>query len=209
MKKTIKIILFLGLLAASSLNAKELLFDLRAQDYANTLKDTSITSKYKISDKIILETNLRKSKKAVYYYIDNFISGFCNLQINIPLKNWTLNSNIVYQSIYQDSEKYFTNKKRLIKFIDNTGHTIILEFYKDGFTINGKEFKAKINDEQLALNISKLDNKISFKINGQTIHTINSSNFQNLKFIDTDIWNWKFSNSYYDRLQDLKLFSND
>lgn len=59
MKKLTKLILA-GLLTVSSLNASELLFDLGAQDFSKTLKDFA-NAKYKISDKIIMETNLRKS----------------------------------------------------------------------------------------------------------------------------------------------------
>ena len=206
--KQIKKLILASLLLVSGLGASELLFDLRAQDYSNTLKEESITSKYKISDKIILETNLRKSKGAIYYYVDNKISGFCNLEIKSDIKNWLFNTNIVYQS-YISTKSRSTDKIRLIKFIDSEGTSIVLEFYKDGFNINGKEFKAEIDNEQLALNIKKINKKIIFKINGQTVHTLINSEFKDLKFINTDIWNWSYDNSYYDRLQDLKLYSND
>ena len=209
MKKTITKLFLVGLLGLSGLNASELLFDLRAQDYANVLKDDVISSKYKISDKIIFETNLQKSSSGVYYYInDTNKVGFSNLEIKSKLNNWTFNSNIIYQS-YDWNKGHSIDKKRLIKFIDKDGNVLILEFYRNGFNINGKEFKGEIDGEQLALTVSKQGQKVSFNMNGYNIYDIDNIKFKELHFINTDIWNTKLYDKSYDRLQELKLYSND
>ena len=204
-QKLIAIVLLIGL---NNLYADKLLFDLRAQDYANTLKEDVISSKYKINNKIVLETNLNKSSSGIYYINDNNTIGFCNIEIQSSLTNWTFESTIVYQS-YNWNKDRSIDTRRLIKLIDKQGNIIILEFYKNGFSINGKEFKAEIDNEQCVLNIRKISHKIIFNINGQQIYTINNLKFTNLQFIHTDILNWIYDYSYFDRLQDLKLYAND
>lgn len=199
MKSLIKLVL-VGLLAVSSLNAKEILFDLRAQDFSNAVKQEQKMTKYKISDKIILETNANKSSKG-YYYTANNIKGLINIEVNKKISNWKYNLDITYHT-------YFENKKRLIIFTDKFGENIILEFYKKGFTINGKEYKANTNKEHMLISIKKESTNLSISINSQKIYT-STIEFDNLKFINTEIM---FDNEYHnawDRLNNILLVSND
>jgi len=206
--KQIKKLILASLLLVSSLGASELLFDLRAQDYSNTLKADVIVSKYKINDKVILETNLNKSTSGMYYYInDTEKVGFCNIELKDGLKNWTFVVNVIYQSYIRSN--LFTDKKRLLRFLDNNGNIIVLEFYRTGFTINGKEFKANIDDSQISLIIKNENNKMTFKMNGEKIYAINTTEFKKLKNINYDLWYYHSGYNKFDRLQDLKLYSND
>lgn len=206
MKRLTKLILTV-LLTVSSLNAGGLLVDSSAQDYANTLKGEHINSKYKINDSIVVETNLRKSTKGSYYYIESGITGFYNIEVNKPVKNWSFNEDVIYQSYYSNSSS--TDKKRYIKFTSNNGSNIILAFYQKGFTVNDKEFKADIDDEQININVKKLDNTISILINGQKVYTDSLEKFGNLRLIDTSIINFQEQSSIYDRLHQVTLYSND
>jgi len=205
MKILTKLILA-GLLTVSSLNASELLFDLRAQDFSQTLKDTK-NARYKVNDKIIIETNLIKSGSG-FYYTNQGRTGAFNLSLATQLSNWKLDLDVIYDSKgTHDYKKYLTNNKRLIKLSDISGETFILEFYYCGFTINGKEFKSKINEEKLQIGIKNENNKLTVSINGQSIYE-ESNSFGKLRFIDTSYINFQ-NNCAYDQLNGITLVSND
>ena len=195
--KQIKKLILASLLLVSTLGAKELLFDLRAQDFSNAQKQKM--AKYKISDKIIIETNTVKSPNGGYYYTaKSYISGYFNIEIIKPLNNWKYNLDIVYYTNTKD-------KKRSIIFTDKFGENIILEFYQTGFTINGKEYKANTYKEHMLINITKNTNNLSVSINAQNIYK-SSIDFDNLKSISTNIL---YDYNSYDELNNLLLVSND
>jgi len=196
--KQIKKLVLVSLLFVSSLGAKELLFDLRAQDYSNAEKQEQKMAKYKVNDKIILETNIMKAKKGGFYFTDSSkIDGHINIELTKPIKNWKFNLDITYYT-------YNNGMKRLLIFNDKFGENIILEFYKTGFTINGKEYKANIHKERMLISIKKDDKNVYILINSQKIYT-STIDFDNLKSISTNI-----SYDYgYDKLNNILLVSND
>ncbi len=173
MKNLGKIVL-IGMLALSSLSAKELLFDLRSQDFANTLDDKQIDTKYKVSDKIMVETNMLKSTKNGSYYGKD---ALFSIKVANGLKNWKTNIDITYKFCCA------TNIKRYIKFIDKFGKTIVLEFIEGSFTLNGKKYKAKFDEELLSLEIIKRNENIIILMNNQKLYD-SKVDFDNLKYIN-------------------------
>jgi len=198
MNKIVSKLFLVGVLGLSNLNASEILFDLRAQDYSNTLTNNSIMSKYKINDNVILETNINKSSKGFYYIKNQGIKGVLTLNVKSPITNWKYDLDIEYI----DS----STEKRVIVFSDKIGENITMEFYPDGFTINAKEYKAEIAKQHLIINITKDLNNFTVTINGQKVHT-SQIKFGILKSVTADILQ---SNIYnFDKLNNIILVSND
>jgi len=199
MKKYTKLVL-VGLLTFGSLNlnAKEI-FNLKAQDFQYTLEKEK-NAKYKVGD-VVVETNLVKSSKtSPGNYLSN---GHFNLESIQPLKSWTLNTELRYHFSYNSSDL-----KRFVRLTSDQGENFIIEFFHTGFNINGKQFKADVEDQLLLLNITKKDKKLIIKLNNQTLFN-NMVNLDNLKYIDS---NFYFKDSYsnrFDTLHKLNLISHD
>ena len=175
-------IIVIGLVLLGNLYGKEIIFDLRAQDFANSLHGKMITSKYKVNDTVIVKTNLLKASKGDFYYNhDHSKHGFFNFIVNNLNLNWKLSLDIKYVYYYK------TETKKHIKFIDEYGENILLEFTKKGFTLNGKQYKADINKEKMLLEIININNKLSIRMNGQNIYK-HKINLAKLKYIDIDIY---------------------
>ena len=198
MNKIVSKLFLVGILGLSNLNASEMLFDLRAQDYSNTLTNNSIMSKYKINDNVILETNINKSSEGFYHIENLFTKGVLALNIKSPITNWKYNLDIEYTG--------FSTEKRVIVFSDKIGENITMEFYPDGFTINAKEYKAEIAKQHLIINITKDLNNFTVTINGQKVHT-SQVKFGILKSVTADIL--KQNLNIFDKLNNIILVSND
>jgi len=195
MKKTITKLFLVGLLGLSGLNAKEL-FDLRVQDFSYTLKNQQKNARYKVNDNIIIETNTLKASRGGYYYTDESnIKGLFNIELSNSILNWMYNYSIQYQK-----------GTRLLKFISDSGQSIIFEFNNEKFSINGTEYKSKIEDAQLNLSISKINNSLKIIINGNSINR-KIHNFGKLQKIETDLIYYDAYN--WDKLYGSILVSND
>ena len=206
MKKITKLIL-LGALSLSSLNASELLFDLKAQDFSKTLTDTTINAKYKVSNKIIIETNLLK-RSVGYYRTNQGQTGFLNIEINQELNNWKLNLDVIYDSYdnYMGKQRGGT---RLIKFRDNQGEVITLEFTYNKFTVNGKEFKIALDSKQLNIGIKMNVSTLQVLINSQSVYN-QKITFSQLKNISSSFLTYAMGNyKAFDMLNSMTLYSND
>jgi|TARA_R110002033_G_scaffold29007_5_gene65295 hypothetical protein len=174
MKIVTKLVL-IGLLTTCSLNAKEL-FDLRIQDFSNTLEDKQIDSRYKINESIIVETNTLKERKGGYYYTTpSYRKGLFNIELLTPVKSWIYNYSVQYE-----------NGKRLLKFIDESGKNLVFEFGNKEFTINEKEYKTNIEDEELFITIEGVNGEFKITMNGQTLNA-KVVGFGNLKKIETSL----------------------
>jgi len=199
--KQITKLLLMGFVIITSLNAKEILFNLNAQDFSNVIEQKEIMTRYKVSDKIILETNIDKSSKGYYYIGDDTKKGKINIEINTKISNWQYKIDIIYGP-------YSDNTERFIIFTDKFGKDIILKFYENGFIINGKKYKSDIDGERMLINIQKEANTLNVLIDNQKIYTA-PIEFGDLKLISTDV---NFDASYehkWDKLNNIVLISND
>lgn len=197
MKKLGKLIL-VGALALGTLQAKEL-FNLKAQDFEYSLNKNQINAKYKVND-VIVETNLIKGKKySPGLYIG---TGYLNIESINALNNWTLNIDFKV-SFWNNSQS-----PRLFKLVSEKGESFILEFFKGGFNINGKKYKAKIENDLLSISINKITESFILKLNNQTLLNEKIS-FSKLKYIDTNIYYGSYDEKQHDTLNNIILVSHD
>ncbi|MCK5294216.1 MAG: hypothetical protein KAJ49_06145 [Arcobacteraceae bacterium] len=203
MNKITKIVI-IGLLVLGRLNANELLFDLKAQDFSKTFTESMTNAKYKVSDKIIVETNLLKRSMG-YYRANVGFSGFLNLFVTTNSNNWKFNMDVVY-----DDYKDRLNKIRLLKFTDNSGEVITLEFANTYITINSKKFMINIIDKQLDIGIKMKNSNLIVSINGKIIYKM-IVEFDKLDFVSSSFFTYDTANYYsaYDQLNGITLYEND
>lgn len=190
-------IIFLVVLFVGNGFAKNILFDLGAQEFQNSLSDQQRSTKYNIDDKVIIKTNLLKDTLG-YYHTNANIEGVFNINSSWPVSDWKFNLDVQYEGL--------KDKNRFIKMTDKTGEVILIEFNTKGFIFNAKDYKANIDRKHLLIQVIKLDEKVSLYLNRQLIETQNIK-FGQLKSVETTIL--KFSFKEQDKINNLMLVSND
>lgn len=198
MTKKIINLAFLSVLATSSLSAKEMIFDLFAQDYKESLTESPSMNKYKVNDSIIVETNLIKKDLANYYrYHRDDTLGHFNLYPTKVIKNWTYKSDITFND---------TSHKKYIEITDEVGEKFLVTIFTDAIDIENIRLKANTHKERVRFEIEKKDDVIAVIIDGKKVYE-EKIKLNLVRKINTNI-NYLYSNTY-DTLYDLKLINND
>jgi len=197
------------------LNAEKLVFDLDAQNLENTLNKKCVDSRYEISKDIEVDTNLRFDDG--YYFACWKSHGYYDISMKTPVKNFTLNMEIVYENTMRDGfggGKVKDIPYREIKLTDVEGNVLKLRFGIDDFYINDKMFKADIDyTESIVLNITNKHNRILVYIDEQKLYEADND-FFGLKFMNSTIAQYRSNGDRvaakaWDQLKTLKLYSND
>lgn len=196
MYKLLKISCLL-LLMSLCVHAREIIFDLRSQDFVNSLGEKQFSSKYNLDDKIIIQTNMLKNDQAVYHTNSN-VTGKFNLYPLRTIFDWTLNVDVQYEGL--------KDKNRFIKLTDENGVTILLELNTIGFIFNAIDYNAKLDKKHLLIQLVKKNETVEFYLNKQLIDT-QLTNFSKIKSVETTFY--KFSLYDKDKLNNILLVSND
>ena len=196
MKSFIKITV-LVLFFISSGFAKDIIFDLGAQDFQNSLIEQQHSTKYNIDDKVIIQTNLLKDPLG-YYHTHAKVMGLFVLNNRWPMNDWKFNLDVQYEGS--------KNKNRFIKFTDINGEIILFEFHPEGFIFNSKDYKANLDGKHLVIQVVKTNEKVTLYLNKQLIKTQDIA-FESLKSVETTMR--KFSFKEQDKINGMLLVSND
>lgn len=196
MKNLIKITILVLFLITNGFT-KDIMFDLGAQDFQNSLIDQQHSTKYNIEDKVIAQTNLLKSTLG-YYHTNAKVLGHFVINSIWPLNDWKFNLDIQYEG----SKK----KNRFIKFTDIKGEVILFEFHPEGFIFNSKDYKANLEGKHLVIQVVKTNEQVSLYLNKQLIKT-QEVNFESLKSVETTVR--KFSFQEQDKINGMMLVSHD
>ena len=196
-KKIINLAL-LSVLATSSLNAKEMIFDLFAQDYKESLTESPSMNKYKVNDSVTVETNLIKKDLANYYrYHRDGVPGYFNIYPTKDIKKWIYKSDIIFND---------SSSKKYIEITDEFGEKFLITIFTNAIDIENIRLNATTHKERIRFEIEKKDDVIAVIIDGKKVYEERVKlNFA--KKINTNI-NYDNS-SQYDSLYDLKLINND
>lgn len=185
------------LLLSFSVYAREIIFDLRSQDFINSLGEKQFSSKYNLDDKIIVHTNMLKNDQDIYHTNSNVIGKF-NLYPLKTIFDWTLNVDVQYEGL--------KDKNRFIKLTDENGVTVLLEFNTNGFIFNAIDYNAKLDKKHLLIQLIKKNENVEFYLNKQLIDT-QLTTFSKIKTVETTFY--KFSLYDKDKLNNILLVSND
>jgi hypothetical protein len=206
MKKIITKLFLVGVLSISSLNAKEIIFDLFDQDYKESMTDSPGMNKYKINDLIIFETNLIKRDASKYYrFWQSGVNGHANLIFTKDIINWKYSIDVTFDR----GAGNILIKDKYINIYDKSGERFIIRFDNKGININGQQFKTEIDDQRVMIDIIKSKNILTILVDGDKIYE-KPTKINIIKNIDTII-NYKryLSTRIWDILHSLKFINND
>jgi hypothetical protein len=164
--------LFSGLLHA------EIIFDLSAQHFSNSLDGQGEGARYDLP-KAYVSTALKYQDG--HYLLTTFsASQKMEIEIKNPLSDWSVSFDMSYYLYYETHP---------IRFTSDTGKTIIVSFEDGEIFLNGSQiYNGNISQrEEIVGTLSKNGNSVTLSVNGYVTKTINISNFSKLKFVSVSL----------------------
>ncbi len=160
--------------------AAQILFDLNAQHFSETLNDGGlVAARYNLPDSFV-STNLKYDQS--YHSVSGDDTGSLAIELKQPIENWGVSFDIKYS--FSGSFR----EKRSIKLTsdDGTTSTVSLSWHK--VTFNGIDAYEPENFERLVIAIDKNNNEdIKLRINGDLVASTPSIGFSNLKFVEVQL----------------------
>lgn len=197
MKKLAKVVL-IGLLAVSSINAKEI-FNLQDQYFEKAHKGDYGAALYDLKEVTVSTVNIIQSKSSGRYFTREGESG----SISIKLKQSVTNFNVSVKANYGSITK---GRNAILTLKSDTGKEYTLSFYDDKIIMNNKEIIIKgYDDEILNTNIEKNGDTITCSINGKIVLAQDIKDFSTLKSIEKSISYYSTSFKLYDSLYGISI----